>query len=240
VRPAERTQNTERKIKNRLLIVPALLTIQLWPVSNGQNLPSSFAEDPFIGVIDSMKRSVAPLVCLSVKGEESTILSREASAFFVTPAGDFLTAAHVLEEMRKSGHPCPVSAITLPKHGWQPGTLNEPAIWFPFSIDACKVAKVLDVAECHPTTDLSRSKADFRVVPVQFEWNIPPDGTQVAFTGFPFGVRDPMTFRAGMAAYSPVWRGEKVIDEVVLDRSAWPGFSGSPVFVSSGRVIGIQ
>jgi hypothetical protein len=47
VRSAERAQNTKRKMKNRLVILPALLTVQLWPASNGQNRPSSFAEDPF-------------------------------------------------------------------------------------------------------------------------------------------------------------------------------------------------
>src|SRR5262249_52922919 len=141
--------------------------------------------------------------------------------------------------MQKSGHPCPVFAITLPLERWQPSAFNEPAGWFPFKIGDCAIDKVLDAAVCRSTADLSRLKPEARILPVQFEWNIPRDGTPIAFTGFPFGVRDPMTFRAGVAAYRPVWRNGKAVDEVVLDRSAWPGFSGSPVFLSNGRVIGI-
>jgi hypothetical protein len=51
--------------------------------------------------------------------------------------------------------------------------------------------------------------------------------------------RDPMTFRANIDAYRFLWRNEKVIDEVLLDRGTCPGSSGSPIFLPDGRVIGI-
>jgi len=149
-----------------------------------------------------------------------------------------MTAAHVLPEMQRSDRPCPVARSPCPWGPIGPAHLTSPQLGFPFRIPECSIDEVLDVAVFHPTTDLRR-KPGVHIVPVQFEWNIPPDGTQVAFTGFPFAARDPMTFRAGVAAYRPVWRDGKAMDEVVLDRSAWPGFSGSPVFLSDGRVIGM-
>ena len=226
-------------MKKSLLFLPVLLLMPLCPAGNGQSPPVALADDPFIAAVEAMKHSVAPLACLTLKGEDSTSLSRMGSAFFVTARGDFLTAAHVLAEMQKRERQCPVAAIILPKQGYQPKTLNEPAGWFPFQINSCMVNRVLDVAECRSIADLTKLLPDARITPVQFDWSIPPDGTQVAFTGFPFDSRDPMTLRAGVAAYRPIWRNEKAIDEVALDRGAWPGFSGSPVFRADGRVVGI-
>lgn len=226
-------------MKTTLLILPALMTMPLWPASNGQSQLAKPTDDPFIAAIETMKRSIAPLVCLSVKGE--SILARLGTGFFVASTGEFLTAAHVLADMQKSDRPCPLSAITLPLAGWQPGAADEPTAWIPFKIGECVIDTLLDVAKCRALIDPPGRMAarGLRIVPVQFEWDIPPDGTQAAFTGFPLGVRDPMTFRAGVAANRPVWRDGKAIAQLVLDRSAWPGFSGSPVFLSDGRVIGV-
>jgi trypsin-like peptidase len=227
-------------MKTTLLILPALMTMPLWPASNGQSRLANLAMDPFVGAVETMKQSIAPVVCLSVNGEESTIVDRMGSAFFVSTAGEFLTAAHVIAEMQKSDRPCPVSAIILPLEGWQPGAFDEPTAWLPFKIADCAIDTLLDVAKCRATMDPSGPLAErLKIVPVKFEWDIPPDGTQVAFTGFPLKVRDPITFRAGVAANRPVWRDGNVVPQLLLDRTAWPGFSGSPVFLSDGRVIGI-
>jgi V8-like Glu-specific endopeptidase len=212
-----------------------------WCAGGFVNLAVNAAADPFIETIANMKRSVSPLVCLAGKGSEASILDRLGSAFFITEAGDFLTAAHVVLEMQKTERPCPVSAILVPRETWRNDTRAETATWFAFTIPDCVIDEELDVAKCRLIDDHSVLKRTlgFKITPVQLDAGIPPDGTQVAFTGFPLGVRDPMTSRAGVATFRNVWQDEKPLGELVLDRTAWPGSSGSPVYLSDGRVIGV-
>jgi V8-like Glu-specific endopeptidase len=188
-----------------------------------------------------MKHSLAPLVCVAVNGADSNLLSRRGTAFFLSTSGEFITAAHVVLDMQKNDPPCPVTALILPrKKTWDPSALGEPSEWFAFDIHNCVIKRDLDVAKCPLSDDPFNQNVgrDFEILPVKFDWRMSPDATQVAFTGFPMNVRDPMTFRANIAAYRPVWRSENSVPEFVLDRGAWPGSSGSPVFLADGRVIG--
>ena len=228
-------------MRTAIAILTVSTTMSLSLAGNGQTTRTISSPDPFIDAIETMKHSVAPLLCVATDSAKSTLLSRRGTAFFVSAAGEFLTAGHVILDMQKGDSPCPVPAIVLPVERWQPGVSDEPVAWFSFKIANCAIDRERDVAACPLTDDLSKpiSGLAFKIVPVKFEWNTPPDGTQVAFTGYPMNARDPMTFRADVAAYRPVWRNEKVIAELLLDRAAWPGSSGSPVFLSDGGVIGI-
>ena len=215
----------------------------LWifcPIGIAQNSPPALLADPFIPAIEKMKDAVAPLDCLAVNGAESKVLERMGTAFLVSESGDFLTAAHVIREMQKREGACPTTAITLPAPEWHPEARTEQMRWFPFKISDCRIDDILDVAKCKLTEDLSVGIREFhlKIAPVQFEWNLPRDGAQVAFTGFPLQARDPMTFRAGVAAYRLPGRDEP-IPELVLDHTALPGFSGSPVYLADGRVVAI-
>ena len=194
--------------------------------------------DPFIGAIATIRHSVASLDCLGRNAGETDILERAGSAFLVSAAGNFLTAAHVLGYMRESG--CSAPALTVSVGEWHPEIQAERVRGFPFKISDCMIDLVMDIAVCPLTEDLSVSKRDLhlQVEPVQFEWVVPPDGTPVAFTGFPLRARDPVTFRADVAAYRIPWSGDAV-PELVLDRPALPGFSGSPVYRADGRVVGV-
>jgi V8-like Glu-specific endopeptidase len=214
------------------------------PTSFAQSAPTSTAPantamDPFVGAAETMKRSVAPVVCMVMQGAEAKILYPAGSAFFISGAGDFLTAAHVIRDIQKGERPCPISAITIPLDDWRPDARDEGVAWFPFNTSGCRINNDSDLAACRLTDDISRSKLKSKIAPVKFEWSIPSDGTQVAMTGFPMNARDPMTLRAALSGYLIPWQDEKPIPELVLDRTAWPGYSGSPVYLSDGRVIGI-
>ena len=195
--------------------------------------------DPFVPTIESMKHSVAPVICMDRDGPQSTVQHLEGTAFFISQAGDFLTAAHVIDGIRTHTHPCPVIAIYLPPDHWKPEVPEEVFEWYPFSAAACTFHRDLDVAKCKPGTDLSTraGKSSFEIQPVKFEWSSQPDGTLIAFTGFPLGSRDPLTSRGGIAQYRRA-PSDDLID-LVIDQSAWPGASGAPVYLSDGRVVGI-
>src|SRR5215469_9769019 len=170
------------------------------PGGFAQKAPAAIGVDPFIGAIETVKRSVGSLDCLAVGGAEAKVLKRVGSAFFISQEGDFLTAAHVVMDMQKGGDPCHTPAITLPAGDWRPDAPTEQVLWFPFRTADCKVDNAVDVAQCRPSGDLPARIRKLHLKAVQFEWNIPPDGAQVALTGFPLEARDPMTFRAHVAA----------------------------------------
>jgi hypothetical protein len=178
--------------------------------------------------------------CLVVNGAQAKIVERAGSAILISEAGDFLTAAHVFQEMQKDAHLCPTFAIIFPEGDWRPEAPTEPMRWFPFKTSNCRVDSALDIAVCWLSEDLTARLRELHlgVEPAQFEWDIPPDGSSVAFTGFPLQLRDPMTFRANVAAYRIPWSGDS-IPELVLDHTALPGFSGSPVYLADGKVVAI-
>ena len=194
--------------------------------------------DPFILTIERMKHSVVPVICLDGDGPQATVQDLEGTAFFISSTGDFLTAAHVIDGIQSHAHSCSVTAVYLPPDEWKPQRTQETFAWYPFAVADCVVHRDLDVAKCKPFTDLSlRGEASsFEIRPVQFEWTNQPDGTLIAFTGFPFESRDPLTSRGGIAAYQR--RSTDSLD-LIIDQTAWPGASGSPVYLSDGKVVGI-
>ena len=194
--------------------------------------------DPFIGAIETIKHSMGSMDCVAVSGAEAKLVKRIGSAFLISESGDFVTAAHVLAAIQKEDDPCPTSVITLPVGNWQPGAPTEDMVWFPFKNSDCKIDSRNDVAECRLSGDLPARIRKLHVEAVRFVWDIPPDGTQIAFTGFPLEARDPMTFRAHVAAYRVIFPDE-LTPELVLDHASLPGFSGAPVFLADGTVVAI-
>lgn len=55
----------------------------------------------------------------------------------------------------------------------------------------------------------------------------------MAFTGFPLRSRRPVTSKGIIASYNAR------LQQVFIDKVAWPGASGSPLYVASGQVVGM-
>jgi V8-like Glu-specific endopeptidase len=220
----------------------ALLAMTLFcTVGLGQKPATTLPPDPFLAAIETMKRSVTALACLSDNGKDAQILARNGTAFFISEKGDFLTAAHVIQDMQKRQASCPVAVVMIPTQKWQPDARAETLVWWPFSVSSCRIDRDMDLVACSTENDLSilRSGLEFKIAPVKLDSRIPPDGTQVAFTGFPLDFRDPLTIRASVAAYRTIWRGDMTIGDILLDRASWVGSSGSPVYLPDGTVIGV-
>ncbi len=200
------------------------------------------AQESFVKAIDSMKRSVAPVVCLTVGEDGAGKLDIIAgSAFFVSSDGTFVTARHVLAEMEPSPfrRPCNVAAIYFPLKGKWPddGRLAD-AKWFTFPLDKCLMSnQTVDLARCKTKDDLSRQKDIAAPIPVTIDSVLPPEGIDVAFMGFPLQISLPRASRATIAGYGS--RDNVETTEMVIDRATWPGASGSPVFLMNGHVVGV-
>jgi S1-C subfamily serine protease len=217
-----------RQLRRALLI--GLLTLGWASPVAAQALP-----DPFIGTIERLKRSVAPVACTEhVSGGPQRRLTRTVgTAFLLTVDGEFLTAAHVIAEISRSAGDlgdCP-PVIYLPKGGWPSSAGEFSARWFTFDHRRCALDSTLDLALCRtresPATDLGETLSA-----VAFTSDQQPDGMEVAFTGFPLSVVRPMSARGHIAMYS-------ARSEMIIDQSGWPGGSGSPVYLVDGTVIGM-
>jgi len=193
--------------------------------------------DAFIHAIDVMKRSVAPVMCAKPTGPNQVQPIFDGSAFFVSKRGDFLTDDHVLAQF-DSGKPlagCP-SQIWFIKPSSEPshfdGTRDD------FDIDQCVRDATADIARCRTRDDLTKFEGGkFSPLPVVIDSTKQADGTALAVTGFPLGTPFPISARGYVGGYESDARGPNI--QLVIDRAAWPGGSGSPVFDVQGRVIGI-
>jgi hypothetical protein len=194
-------------------------------------------QDPFLDTIRTMKKGVAPIACMEAPEKGVRRPSRIAgTAFFTTTEGEFLTAAHVISDILRwaltaSPAGCAAPVVYLPVSEWPSGSNDFNARWYAFDSNRCVLDKAQDLALCvtrnSPSADLQRT-----IGIASFDNTTYPDGTAVAFTGFPLNAIQPMTARGHVAMYSRR-------DELIVDQSAWPGVSGCPVYLVDGKVIGM-
>jgi hypothetical protein len=194
-----------------------------------------YASD-FVSTIDKLKTSIAPVVCMKVENQQVTgIRAIDGTGIFVDGNGTFLTAGHVVNDFLPSGtlSDCSAPAVYMPSEGkWHAPPL--PVTWYKFAPTACFLDKANDIAECKTVQDLSKASG-FHPAEFVVEDEIQPDGTPVAFSGFPLSNAFPLTAEGNIAGY--LFNGNK--QQVVIDRTNWPGASGSPIYLENGHVVGM-
>src|SRR6266403_2459999 len=192
-----------------------------------------------VKTIETIQMSVGPVVCLvtNAKGEmESKQVM--GTGFFINRQGDFLTAGHVITQgwyqISTKKNPC-IPVIYVSRIPWGDRATDRPIQWFRFRLKNCRYNKEGDLASCR--TDLNpfaNEELKANIQPVAFsEEPMPPDGTPLAFTGFPLGYLIPITSKGNLATYTAVDK------RLIIDKPAWPGASGSPVYIEGGKVIGL-
>jgi hypothetical protein len=210
----------------------------------------SHEQDAFILAIKAMKRSVTPVVCMrAVQAQQPAPRSQpsparvpqyqtiiDGTAFFLTRQGDFITAVHVLDDFT-TGHPLGNCPLTVWYEGASDSSGGLGGVAFVAALSDCIEDAVLDIARCHTINDMTKIYGGrFEPKPVQFDSRQRDDGTAIAITGFPLFNTTPVSSRGYIGGYPLDARGPI---QMTVDRAAWPGGSGSPVYDSRGRVLGM-
>jgi S1-C subfamily serine protease len=195
------------------------------------------SDAPSITTIADVKKSVLPIECIHSSPRLHQVVNGNAgTAFWVNRDGDFVTADHVVESVKALAGTCE-PAVLLAQNTQQhqnTSASGRPIYWFDPS--GCEQDPSDDLAVCrtieNPFADPT-AKGD--ISPVRFATRPHPDGTDIAFTGFPSGYAWPVTARASIAASSEV----NTLATITIDRPTWHGMSGAPVFIAGGGVIGL-
>jgi len=205
--------------------------------------PALGQKDVSVKTINEIKRSIIPIVCGYVDEQNAFQIAEVAgTGFFVDLNGRFITDAHVLDgwdEINRTRHPC-FPAIYIPDQGWNWKSF-EPQFhfqWFPFI--GCESDSAVDLAVCHPNENPFTSKRVLKknIAVVSFDLQTWPEGTAIAFTGFPLESKSPISSEGFIAGFQLISESIKGFDYFV-DKAAWPGASGSPLYLANGKVIGI-
>jgi V8-like Glu-specific endopeptidase len=193
------------------------------------------ADRRFVNTIDRVKHSVVPIICMSGATTEDIKVDWVAgTAFFISESGDFLTAGHVIRALLDEPQKCGIPAIYFPKSGKWPQGVRGDMRWFRFTPGECSLSnKDIDLARCVPVLEIAREK----LVPLIVDSVGPPDGTAIAFTGFPLNNPLPVTGRGSISGYGSA--DDEHVFEMWIDKNAWHGVSGSPVYLENGHVVGV-
>jgi len=197
------------------------------------------ASSGFPGAIQGMKRSVIPIACISVNGTVAETRSVEGTGFFVAADGTFITANHVIEGMVSKARKvsCPYAAFYLPQTGgWSSVESTFRSDYYVFHANECKRDGDLDIARCRSIRPI---EPVHKIVPVTFETTVQPDGTPVGFTGFPLQFQIPLSSIGNISGYATTRDDGLGPRSIIMDKEAWPGASGSPLYLSNGKVVGL-
>ena len=212
------------------------------PVRQAGTVPSN----SFVTAINNMKRSIAPVLCFdNVSNGPISLRAVDGTAFFLSTDGLFLTPAHVIRDFLPGGGlaSCSFAAVAFEPNKWSGGTTLT-LKFSKFAAADCVLDETLDLAACQTKDDLTKGEWKF-VTPraVQIDPVIQDDGTPIAFTGFPlFSHALPLSSVGSVAAYAASLNGEvgPPFGIIVIDKTSWPGSSGSPIYLMNGHVVGMM
>jgi len=198
----------------------------------------------FISTIEKVKQAIGPVICPHVAAEHKIEVGPvHGTAFFIDTRGVFLTAGHVIKGLLEAGEGkhCEAPAVFVPRNEWTLEKFDFFALRFTPS--DCKLDEGADLARCKTIDDPALvDKIVSKPAALTIVGDIQPDGTPVAFSGFPVNALIPYTARANVAGYQLVGTGTPQHLQafgIVLDKAVWPGASGGPVYRQDGRVIGM-
>jgi S1-C subfamily serine protease len=195
--------------------------------------------DDFIKTIEKIKTGIAPVTCAHATVSSKFDVGIRGTAFFIDSHGAFLTAAHVVKGVEDKG--CETPAVLVRADEAASGNLNFYGLKFLAS--DCRIDETADIARCQTVEDPTGAK---KIVTkpgaLTITSDVQPDGTPVAFSGFSLDGLMPYTARANVAGYQVIEMSPKQglqVHMLVLDKPAWTGASGGPVYGIDGRVMGM-
>jgi hypothetical protein len=186
-----------------------------------------------VDAIGEAKQTIAPVVCMVSNPNTANKPIRFrilGTAIMVDTHGVFITAWHVMDDLLNNSpwkNAC-VPAITFPVGGWK--RADTEVNWFAI-LTNCQVTKLLDVVVCQTIFDLSKQGVSFKTGTISTEQ--PLDGTAIFFTGFPLQATDPVTSVGTIAGFV----ADGGYTTLMIDKNAWPGASGSPIYLADGKTI---
>jgi S1-C subfamily serine protease len=199
-------------------------------------LPAFSQASNNVRIVETAKRTACPLGCIvrdAATGKRIVHFQTVGTAFMLDTTGTFATAKHVIDELLAPPRKVACrSAAGFPVGGWK--REDQEIKWFYFDAGVCEVNAVFDVAICRTTQDMTKQAfVTYDVADISSER--PPDGTTVIFTGFPLQSTDPVSSVGVVAGFGSADN----YNTMIVDKTTWPGASGSPIFSLDGRVVGM-
>lgn len=187
--------------------------------------------------VESAKRYVVPILCVvrdAKTGNQLITFRTLGSGFIIERDGVFITAQHVIKELRAEPFKSVCkAAIGIPLGGWK--WENQTIRRFIFNPGECQINMGVDIAVCRTFDDPTKFK-DLVFDSATLARIKPAVAEPIGFSGFPLNAIDPLTSIGIVAGFE----FSSNYNMLTVDKGAWPGASGSPIYrLDNGEVVGM-